>query len=82
MYPATSPAALQGRCTATSHNPLQEDLEATIAPSVESLLTALEAYRAAGGEGLIFVNDDGLQLIDKFERRALLQPAPAYVPGN
>ena len=38
---------------------------------MESLLTALEAYRAAGGEGLIFVNDDGLQLIDKFERHAL-----------
>ena len=59
--------------------PLQEGLEATVAPSVESLLTALAAYRAAGGEGLIFVNDDGLQLLDKFERRALLQPAPAYV---
>lgn len=38
---------------------------------MESLLTALEAYRAEGGEGLIFVNDDGLQLIDKFERYAL-----------
>lgn len=54
---------------------MQEGLEATVAPSVESLLIALEAYRAAGGEGLIFINDDGLQLIDKFERHALLQPA-------
>ena len=54
---------------------LQESLEATIGPSVESLLAALEAYRAAGGEGLIFVNDDGLQLLDKIERHALHDPA-------
>ena len=60
---------------------LQEGLEATIGPSVESLLVALEAYRAAGGEGLIFVNDDGLQLLDKIERHALLQPA-AVSPGH
>ena len=42
---------------------------------MESLLAALEAYRAAGGEGLIFVIDDGLQLLDKIERHALLQPS-------
>ncbi|KAK9830890.1 hypothetical protein WJX81_001962 [Elliptochloris bilobata] len=46
----------------------KEGLAATIGPSVESLLAALAAYHAAGGEGLIFVNDDGMQLLDKAER--------------
>ena len=46
---------------------------------MESLLAALEAYRAAGGEGLIFVNDDGLQLLNKTERRALQSPAAMHL---
>ena len=50
----------------------QEDLAATIRPSVESLLTALAAYHEAGGEGLIFINDDGLQLISDADRCAVL----------
>ena len=48
----------------------QEGLAATIRPSVESLLAAVAAYNEAGGEGLIFVNDDGLQLISEADRCA------------
>jgi hypothetical protein len=47
----------------------QESLAATIRPSVESLLTALAAYKEAGGDGQLFVNDDGLQLISEADRR-------------
>jgi len=47
----------------------QESLAATIRPSVESLLTALAAYKEAGGDGQLFVNDDGLQLISDADRR-------------
>lgn len=48
----------------------KEDLEFVIKPSLESLKLAAEKYRRSGGQYNIFVNDDGLQLIDDKEREA------------
>lgn len=45
-----------------------EGFEFVIKPSIFSLEAAIAAYRAEGGSASIFVNDDGLQLLNDEDR--------------
>lgn len=45
-----------------------EGFEFVIKPSICSLEAAIAAYRAEGGSASIFVNDDGLQLLNDEDR--------------
>ena len=42
----------------------KERLESVIVPTVESVLRALRYYESMGGSASIFVNDDGMQLLE------------------
>lgn len=46
----------------------KESLDQVIAPSVFSLKKAMQTYARQGGTSTIFINDDGLQLLDEKER--------------
>lgn len=48
----------------------KEGLHAVIAPTVRSLKAAMTTYELQGGSVNLFINDDGLQLLDAAERRA------------
>ncbi|KAF2432593.1 hypothetical protein EJ08DRAFT_123024 [Tothia fuscella] len=48
----------------------KEGLEGVIMPTVKSLKQAISHYESHGGTASIFVNDDGMQLIDAEEARA------------
>lgn len=48
----------------------KESLQAVIAPTVRSVKRAMAFYELQGGSSNLFVNDDGLQLIDEKERNA------------
>ncbi|EMC94584.1 hypothetical protein BAUCODRAFT_149721 [Baudoinia panamericana UAMH 10762] len=48
----------------------KEGLAGVIAPTVRSVKKAISTYELQGGTANIFINDDGLQLIDAEERRA------------
>jgi len=48
----------------------KEGLAGVIQPTVRSLKAAIRTYELQGGSANIFVNDDGLQLIDEEERQA------------
>jgi cellulose synthase/poly-beta-1,6-N-acetylglucosamine synthase-like glycosyltransferase len=48
----------------------KEGLAGVIAPTVRSLKEAITTYELQGGSANIFVNDDGLQIIDEEERQA------------
>ena len=45
-----------------------EGFDFVIKPSIYSLEAAIAAYRAEGGSASIFVNDDGLQLLNDEDR--------------
>ena len=51
----------------------KEGLAAVIAPTVKSIKQAISTYELQGGSANMFVNDDGLQLIDEEERRARIE---------
>lgn len=42
----------------------KEGLEAVIIPTIRSIKAAIATYEMQGGSANIFVNDDGMQLID------------------
>lgn len=48
----------------------KEGLEAVIIPTIRSMKAAMSTYEMQGGTANIFVNDDGMQLIDEKERLA------------
>lgn len=48
----------------------KEGLKAVIQPTIKSIKQAISTYELQGGSANIFVNDDGLQLIDEHERKA------------
>ena len=51
----------------------KEGLNAVIVPTVRSLKQAISTYELQGGSANMFMNDDGLQLIDEEERRARIE---------
>ncbi|KAL5611383.1 uncharacterized protein BROUX77_001539 [Berkeleyomyces rouxiae] len=48
----------------------KEGLNGVIAPTVKSIKQAISTYELQGGSANMFINDDGLQLLDEEERRA------------
>ncbi|KAF8485691.1 hypothetical protein JB92DRAFT_2760365, partial [Gautieria morchelliformis] len=48
----------------------KESLEQTILPSAESLKKAMQTYARRGGTSMIFINEDGMQLLPPAERLA------------
>lgn len=75
-YSACRPPQLQ-TCT-LPHLTIQcpvykEGLQGVIAPTVRSLKRAMAFYELQGGSSNLFVNDDGLQLIDEEERKARIE---------
>ena len=48
----------------------KESLHSVIEPTIRSLKTAISTYEMQGGTANIFVNDDGMQLIDPVDARA------------
>jgi len=48
----------------------KEGLEAVIVPTIRSIKAAISTYEMQGGSANIFVNDDGMQLIDPEAARA------------
>jgi hypothetical protein len=51
----------------------KEGLSSVIAPTVKSIKQAISTYELQGGSANMFINDDGLQLIDEEERRARIE---------
>jgi hypothetical protein len=51
----------------------KEGLEGVIKPTVKSVMKAISTYELQGGSASIFINDDGLQLIDEDQRLARIQ---------
>ena len=45
-----------------------EGFDFVIKPSIMSLLAAIATYKAEGGSASLFVNDDGLQLLNDQDR--------------
>lgn len=75
-YSACRPPQLQTRTLPhiTIQCPVyKEGLEAVIAPTVRSLKRAMTFYELQGGSSNLFINDDGLQLIDEKERKARIE---------
>lgn len=75
-YSACRPSQLQN--STLPHLTIQcpvykEGLQAVIAPTVRSLKRAMAFYELQGGTSNLFVNDDGLQLIDEKERKARIE---------
>lgn len=48
----------------------KEGLNSVIAPTVRSIKKAISTYELQGGSANIFINDDGMQIIDEEERQA------------
>lgn len=48
----------------------KEGLASVIAPTVKSIKQAISTYELQGGSANMFINDDGLQIIDEGERQA------------
>jgi hypothetical protein len=51
----------------------KEGLQSVIAPTVRSIEEAINTYELQGGTANIFINDDGLQLVDESERLARIE---------
>ncbi|KAL8745961.1 MAG: hypothetical protein Q9190_001958 [Brigantiaea leucoxantha] len=51
----------------------KEGLHSVIAPTVKSIKQAISTYELQGGSANMFINDDGLQIIDEEERRARIE---------
>ncbi|RDW79957.1 hypothetical protein BP6252_04595 [Coleophoma cylindrospora] len=76
FYSAIAPPRLQG--TTLPHITIQcpvykEGLSSVIAPTVKSIKQAISTYELQGGSANMFINDDGLQIIDEEERRARIE---------
>lgn len=48
----------------------KEGLHSVIAPTVKSIKQAISTYELQGGSANMFINDDGLQIVDEEERQA------------
>ncbi|KIW94381.1 uncharacterized protein Z519_04357 [Cladophialophora bantiana CBS 173.52] len=51
----------------------KEGLASVIAPTVKSIKRAISTYELQGGTANMFVNDDGLQIIDEEQRKARIE---------
>lgn len=51
----------------------KEGLQAVIVPTIRSLKEAMSTYELQGGSVNLYVNDDGLQLLDEAERQARIE---------
>lgn len=76
FYSANAPPRLQG--SVLPHITIQcpvykEGLSSVIAPTVKSIKQAISTYELQGGSANMFVNDDGLQIINEEERRARIE---------
>ncbi|KAI9826980.1 MAG: hypothetical protein M1819_007074 [Sarea resinae] len=72
FYSARAPPRLQS--ASLPHITIQcpvykEGLATVIAPTVRSIKQAISTYELQGGSANMFVNDDGLQLLDEAERQ-------------
>ncbi|KAH8811622.1 glycosyl transferase family group 2-domain-containing protein [Xylogone sp. PMI_703] len=74
-YSALPPPRLQGQLPhITIQCPVyKEGLSSVIAPTVKSIKQAISTYELQGGSANLFINDDGLQIIDEEERRARIE---------
>jgi hypothetical protein len=75
-YSAKCSPRLQGRTLPhiTVQCPVyKEGLASVIAPTVKSIKQAISTYELQGGSANMFVNDDGLQIIDEDERQARIE---------
>jgi membrane glycosyltransferase len=74
-YSALLPRRITGKLPhVTCQIPVyKEGLHSVIAPTVKSLKAAMATYELQGGSANIFVNDDGLQIIDEEERQARIE---------
>ncbi|RFU31186.1 hypothetical protein B7463_g5182, partial [Scytalidium lignicola] len=75
FYSAVPPPRLQGQLPhITIQCPVyKEGLSSVIAPTVKSIKQAISTYELQGGSANLFINDDGLQLIDEEERRTRIE---------
>jgi hypothetical protein len=76
FYSARAPPRIQSRTLPhiTIQCPVyKEGLSSVIAPTVKSIKQAISTYELQGGSANMFVNDDGLQIIDEDERRARIE---------
>ncbi|KAG9804160.1 hypothetical protein KCU86_g24056, partial [Aureobasidium melanogenum] len=76
FYSALLPRRIQGRNLphVTIQCPVyKEGLASVIAPTVKSIKQAISTYELQGGSANIFINDDGLQLLDEEEREARIE---------
>jgi hypothetical protein len=76
FYSAKAPPRLQSAILPhiTIQCPVyKEGLGSVIAPTVKSIKQAISTYELQGGSANMFVNDDGLQIIDEDERRARIE---------
>jgi len=76
FYSARAPPRLQS--ATLPHITIQcpvykEGLSSVIAPTVKSIKQAISTYELQGGSANMFINDDGLQIIDEEERRARIE---------
>ncbi|CZT53409.1 uncharacterized protein RSE6_14942 [Rhynchosporium secalis] len=76
FYSARAPPRIQS--PALPHITIQcpvykEGLSSVIAPTVKSIKQAISTYELQGGSANMFINDDGLQIIDEEERRARIE---------
>lgn len=75
-YSALLPPRIQGRVLphVTIQCPVyKEGLASVIAPTVKSIKQAMSTYELQGGSANMFINDDGLQIIDEEERQARIE---------
>jgi len=76
FYSARPPPRLQSQVLPhiTIQCPVyKEGLSSVIAPTVKSIKQAISTYEMQGGSANMFINDDGLQIIDEEERRARIE---------
>ncbi|PSS21993.1 hypothetical protein M430DRAFT_98768 [Amorphotheca resinae ATCC 22711] len=76
FYSARAPPRIQSKTLPhiTIQCPVyKEGLSSVIAPTVKSIKQAISTYELQGGSANMFVNDDGLQLLDEDERRARIE---------
>lgn len=75
FYSALLPQRINGRLPhVTIQCPVyKEGLSSVIAPTVRSLKQAISTYELQGGSANIFINDDGMQLLDENERQQRIE---------
>jgi hypothetical protein len=75
-YSAKCSPRLQGRLLPhiTVQCPVyKEGLASVIAPTVKSIKQAISTYELQGGSANMFINDDGMQILDEEDRQARIE---------